>query len=365
MANQTLPPIVVNLDDSADPADVLDAVLLGPFVAGAQPAARWARLERVRADARLLPGAVSPSRIAQGDGRRSVLAEGPGWTLRSVRWRDACAIVTVVADTEELAAAVLAEAVDGACEPVPEDGTTVPVAFWHRTCNGRARRVGRDMAALRWPAIRGNYPAVAASALERVMSVDPAVAVGRLLLVHGPPGTGKTTALRAISAAWRGWCRTEVVIDSERLYGDASYLMAVLLDQDEDGDEDASTPRWRLLILEDCDELIRADAKKEAGQALGRLLNVTDGLIGEGLRLMVAVTTNEPLGALHPAIVRPGRCLAEVHIGRLSRSEAAAWLGSAHGVPADGATLAELYELRGAHIPVRAPELRSVSGMYL
>jgi hypothetical protein len=161
------------------------------------------------------------------------------------------------------------------------------------------------------------------------------------------------------------------VIDSERLYGDSDYLMSVLLGHDPDDDDEEEQPRWRLLILEDCDELIRANAKKEAGQALGRLLNVTDGLIGHGLRLLVAITTNEPLGALHPAIVRPGRCLAEVHIGKLSRAEAVAWLGpgaaatDSDAIPFDGATLAELYELRGTLKAVRPTPLRAVTGMYL
>ncbi len=34
------PPIVVALDDADEPADVIDALVLGPFVAGRQPAAR-------------------------------------------------------------------------------------------------------------------------------------------------------------------------------------------------------------------------------------------------------------------------------------------------------------------------------------
>jgi len=363
MAYPILPPMVVNLDDADDPADVLDAVLLGSFVAGIHPAARWVRLERVRPDAALLPPGITASRVAEGNGVRSRLAEGPGWTLRAVRWQDACALVTVVADTEQLAASVLAQAVKGACEPEHDDGATISTAFWHRACDGRVRRNSRDLAAVSWSQIRGNYPAAAAGALERTMAIHPDTLGGRLLLLHGPPGTGKTTALRALSSAWRTWCRTEVVVDAERLYGDAAYLMTVMLGRDDD--EGAEAARWRLLILEDCDELIRADAKREVGQALGRLLNLTDGLIGQGLRLLVALTTNEPLGALHPAIVRPGRCLAEIHIGRLSRTEATGWLGSARDVPADGATLAELYQLRAAQPSLRAPELRPVSGLYL
>jgi hypothetical protein len=39
---------------------------------------------------------------------------------------------------------------------------------------------------------------------------------------------------------------------------------------------DGGKSGWRLLILEDCDELIRGEAKQSAGQALSRLLNLTD-----------------------------------------------------------------------------------------
>jgi len=371
MDTHQTPPIHIALDDSDEPADVIDALLLGPFAAGLQPAARSARLERVRPDAPLFPVGASATRTAAGNGRRAVLAEGKGWTLRAMCWSDACATVTVVAETDELAASVLAQAIDGACEPVPDDGLTIPIAFWHRRCDGQARRTGRQAAATHWPKIRANYPPAAASALEQVMALRPDEAGGRLLLLHGPPGTGKTTALRAIGTAWRQWCRTEVVIDSEQLYGDAGYLTAVMLGRDEDEDHDGPSGAWRLLVLEDCDELIRDDAKRQAGQALGRLLNMTDGLIGQGLKLLVAITTNEPLGVLHPAIVRPGRCMAEIHVGPFSRSEAAEWLGAGNGgpavstVPAGGATLAELYALRGTVNPVRARELRSVAGMYL
>jgi ATP-dependent 26S proteasome regulatory subunit len=69
----------------------------------------------------------------------------------------------------------------------------------------------------------------------------------------------------------------------------------------------------------DCDELIRG----EASQPLSRLLNLTDGLLGQGRQVLVAITTNEDLRRLHPAVVRPGRCLAHIEFGSL-RSRAAA-----------------------------------------
>jgi hypothetical protein len=54
------------------------------------------------------------------------------------------------------------------------------------------------------------------------------------------------------------------------------------------------------------------DAKARTGQALSRFLNVVDGLIGQGLRLLVLVTSNEDLGKLHPAVNRPGRCIQKI-----------------------------------------------------
>ena len=62
----------------------------------------------------------------------------------------------------------------------------------------------------------------------------------------------------------------------------------------------------------------------------------------------MAITTNEDLAALHPAVVRPGRCLAHLEVGRLTPAEAAAWLNDVVpvGIGPAGATLAELYAIR-------------------
>jgi hypothetical protein len=114
-------PFVVNLDDADDPADAIDAILLGRFVAGTQPVARSVEVARVRADATLLPPGVQPARQAIKENVSTSLAIGFEWTLRVVRWKDATATLTVTATGVDVASMILDAATAGAIEPAPVD----------------------------------------------------------------------------------------------------------------------------------------------------------------------------------------------------------------------------------------------------
>jgi hypothetical protein len=150
---------------------------------------------------------------------------------------------------------------------------------------------------------------------------------------------------------WRSWCAAEYIVDPEVLFGaQPSYLVSVLLHNYDDGgsldDDEASQNLWRLLMLEDSGEFLTMDAKARTGQALSRFLNVVDGLIGQGLRLLVLVTSNEALGTLHPAVSRPGRCVQKIRFQPFTTAEANAWLvrhGEARSMGETSRTLAELY----------------------
>lgn len=292
------------------------------------------------------PDSVLPERavvlhVVQGEAHRQLVAVLDDALVLLSSWRSD-GTLTVAADHEPTALALRDEI--KARVPVVKDERRVEVTFSDASTGNRT--VPLDVRP--WDEVRGHYPLDVAVALDQLVAHRPeADASRRLILWHGEPGTGKTSAVRALVHAWRDWVDPYVVSDASTMLQDGRYLRRMLLDAD--GED------WRLFVLEDAESLLH---KQGGGEAMGKLLNLSDGLLGQGLRCLFLITTNEPVGALHPALVRPGRCLAQVEFGRLPARQAAELLGRPVARPM---TLAEV--MTAEPVQAVAPALRI--GQYL
>ena len=282
-------------------------------------------------------------------GEDAVVSLPGGELVLLIGWEGACEIV--VAGREPGAVRRACDTLARALRQSAPRRDELMVRFWANGGREGAHARRRRLDAPEWGAIARNYPPAVRQGLGRLVRARRP-GRGTVLLWHGAPGTGKTHALQALARAWRGWCALHYVTDPDSFLTGTDYLMSVATASPDEGE-----PAWRLIVLEDAGELMGVSARADTGQGLSRILNLTDGMLGQGQRCLLLVTTNEPVGRLHPALRRPGRCWAEVEFAPFSAREAAAWLRH-RGAPrraGAGGTLAELYALAEDRVLAEAP----------
>lgn len=190
---------------------------------------------------------------------------------------------------------------------------------------------------------RANYTAAIISQFDHVVAqLKHPSPQGRLVLMEGEPGTGKTHMIRAVVCALASACKC--ILIPSNIIADLSgpeFLQALMNHRRAD-----KTPM--VLILEDADDaLIARDQNTAAKSSLSGLLNLSDGILGAALDIRVIATTNQKFDNLDRAVLRPGRLLQRMSVGALSPDEAsacfAALTGRTRGYDAP-TTLAQVYE---------------------
>lgn len=116
-----------------------------------------------------------------------------------------------------------------------------------------------------------------------------------LVLLHGRPGTGKTTYIRYLA----GQISKRMIYFPPYMASHISSpeLINFLMDQEES-----------ILVLEDADNVISRRMGSE-NSAISNLLNLSDGLLGQCLHIPVICTFNIQQTELDTALLRKGRLL--------------------------------------------------------
>jgi SpoVK/Ycf46/Vps4 family AAA+-type ATPase len=125
-----------------------------------------------------------------------------------------------------------------------------------------------------------------------------------IVLLHGLPGTGKTTYLRYLIGK----------LKKKAMF--VSPGMAATIMNPEFIDFLIDNPN-SILIIEDAENIIM-DRRMGGDSCVSNLLNISDGLLADFLNVQVICTFNNALSTVDSALLRKGRLIAKYEFGKLS-----------------------------------------------
>ncbi len=125
-----------------------------------------------------------------------------------------------------------------------------------------------------------------------------------IVLLHGLPGSGKTSYLRFLI----GKIKKRVMFLSPSVAGNLMNpdFIELLIDNPN-----------TVLIIEDAENIIM-DRRHSSSSAVSNLLNISDGLLADFLNVQLICTFNSSLTLIDNALMRKGRLIAKYEFGKLS-----------------------------------------------
>ncbi len=156
-----------------------------------------------------------------------------------------------------------------------------------------------------------------------------------IILLHGDPGTGKTSYIKYL---------TSLIRDKDILFVPPS--MAEMLS------EPSIIPflmehKNSILIIEDAERVISDREGNGSSAGVSNILNITDGILGDCLGVQVIATFNMKREKIDQALLRKGRLIAEHKFEKLNVTETNKLLKhlEKNQEVEEGMTLADIYNV--------------------
>jgi SpoVK/Ycf46/Vps4 family AAA+-type ATPase len=164
--------------------------------------------------------------------------------------------------------------------------------------------------------------------IEASLNVDKA----GLILLHGIPGTGKTSYIKSLINTYehKSFIFIQNEFINELLHPD--FISFLLKNQNS------------ILIIEDAEKVLTSREQKNESSVVSTILQLTDGLFSDYLNIKIICTFNTSINKIDSALLRKGRMIAYYEFKALTKEKANSLLQASDHEPSEKAlTLAEIF----------------------
>lgn len=158
-----------------------------------------------------------------------------------------------------------------------------------------------------------------------------------LLIFHGEPGCGKSSYIKYLIGTMRD--KNFIVVSQDVLIGSMEDFRTLLLTKCNDDS---------IIIIEDCENLVKSREQVGSSMVISDFLNMTDGIYGDLFRIKFILTFNTEIQKIDSALLRKGRLKCKYKFSKLKGEKLMA-LAKELGIELKetqitvGLTLADLY----------------------